>query len=181
MGGNWPPTKPFCLHLDVFQLAQLSRETLLRLSVSAAFLQSFSLPPWWTCCSAGWCTRQYNRSFCMLITKENWDWCLNRAEGAGENDALKNAFLPATWHGCLGSRFTRKSFPNTAVPVFITALMPTAPMVLVLLTCFLKHCSEQTVAPAVEVTLWLWPFLLAVSFPVVSDRAESLKCFTTKW
>lgn len=73
-----------------------------------------------------------------LVFKQGW--------GAGENDALKNAFLPATWHGCLGSRFTRKSFPNTAVPVFITALMPTAPMVLVLLICFLKYCNEQTVA-----------------------------------
>lgn len=78
----------FCLHLDVFQLAQLSRETSLTLSVPMAFLQIFSLPPWWTLSSIGWCTskQQYGWSLCTLLVKEmlSWGWRLNRTEGWGK-------------------------------------------------------------------------------------------------
>lgn len=177
VGGNRPPTKPFCLHLNVFQLAQLSRETSLRLSVPTAFLKSFSLPPWWALSSVGCCTskQRYNLSLCMLLLKEmlSWGWCLNRTEGVGGSGAPEDAFLPATWHGGVGSCLMRKGFPNTAVPVFIAAL------VLLLwwssfLICFLKYRNYQTVAQAVEATLWLQPFLLAACFPIVSNTALSL-------
>lgn len=101
-----------------------------------------------------------------LVFKQDW--------GVGGNGALENAFPPATWHGCLGSYLMRKSFPNTAVPVFITALVPLLWWSSFLI-CFLKHCNDQTLALAVEATLWFQPFLLAACFPVVANTGLSLR------
>lgn len=112
------------------------RETLLRLSVSAVFSQ-FS-PPSLTNLPL-WGTLQCNRAFCMQIMKENRLVFKQHWEAEG-NDALEKAFIPATWQGCLGSYFTRKTFLNTAVPVFITALMPTA-----LRSCFFTFFSQNPV------------------------------------
>ena len=100
-----------------------------------------------------------------LVFKQDW--------GVEGNDALENAFLPATWHGCLRSYLMRKAFPNTAIPVFITALVSLLRW-LSFLICFLKYCNDQTVALAVEATLWLQPFLCAACFPVVSNTGLSL-------
>lgn len=80
--------------------------------------------------------------------------------GLGGNHALENAFLPASWQGRLGSYLMRKGFPNTAAPVFTRALVPLL-WWSSFLVCFFKYRDNQTVAPAVEATLWLQPFLLA--------------------
>lgn len=45
---------------------------------------------------------------------------------------------------------------------------------LMFLMYFFKSRIDQTVALAVEATLWLQPFLLAAHFPVVSNAAVSL-------
>ena len=100
-----------------------------------------------------------------LVFKRDW--------GVEGKDALDNAFFPTSWHGCVWSCLMGQGFLNTAMPVFITAL------VLLLwwssfLTCFLKYCHDQTVALAVEATLWLQQFLLAACFPVVSNTGLSL-------
>lgn len=98
----------------------------------------------------------------MQIMKENRPVFKRHGEAEG-NDALENAFIPATWQGCPGSYFTRKTFLSTAVPVFITALMPAA-LRSSFFTFFLKSYNDETIAPAVEVTLWFQPFLLAACF-----------------